>query len=116
MATNLRGEEGLLLELRDGPEHLRRVGEHVDDRVVDARRLCIKRQGAQGPREALQIALAPVRTDAHRAARDDVRDLMERVRRRAHAEARRDSLQRADVLRDRSIAGINRMRAAAEAR
>ena len=33
-----KGEEGLL-ELRDGPEHLRRVGEHVDDRVVDARRL-----------------------------------------------------------------------------
>ena len=33
-----------------------------------------------------------------------------------HAEARRDALQSADVLRNRSIAGINRMRAAAKAR
>ncbi len=44
MATNLRGEEGLLRELRDGAEHLRRVGEHVDDCVINARRLRIKRQ------------------------------------------------------------------------
>ena len=81
MATTLRGEGGTRARFQ---EHLRRVGEHVDDDAVDARRLESNARERKARARPSRSPSLPFVADADRAARDDVR-VYERVRRRAHA-------------------------------